>query len=111
MSGIGKFDDAMRAIMADINIGDNRVTSTDARAPRKARVPTKEAKAWHLNEFCKVWSIGETTVRQEIKDGRLKAKRLGRAVIITDEDARRWFNALPSAKSQKKPLRRPVTSN
>jgi hypothetical protein len=46
-------------------------------------------------EFCKRYNIGQTKLFEEIKSGRLKAKKLGRATLISRTEGERWFNALP----------------
>jgi hypothetical protein len=48
-----------------------------------------------LNEFARQHGIGLTTVRAEIKAGRLIARKLGRRTIIAAEDARAWLEELP----------------
>jgi excisionase family DNA binding protein len=57
--------------------------------------PTR--RAYRLHEFCKAFGIGETKARELIRANRLKAKKMGRAVLITDEAARDWANSLPDA--------------
>jgi hypothetical protein len=39
--------------------------------------------------------IGESTTYNEIKRGRLVARKIGRRTIITADDERAWLNALP----------------
>ncbi len=38
---------------------------------------------------------GRTTIYEEIRRGRLKARKIGRRTIILDEDLRRWLGTLP----------------
>jgi hypothetical protein len=52
-------------------------------------------KSYSLNEFARQNDIGVTTVRGEIKAGRLVARKIGRRTIITPEDASDWRNRLP----------------
>ena len=52
-------------------------------------------KAYSLTEFARQNSIGLTTVRGEIKAGRLAARKIGRRTIITAEDAKAWQERLP----------------
>ena len=52
-------------------------------------------KSCSLNEFARQNAIGFTTVRGEIKAGRLAARKVGRQTIITAEDAKAWQEQLP----------------
>ncbi len=51
--------------------------------------------ALNLNDFCKAVGIGRTKAYEEIKAGRLEARKAGRRTLITAEAARAWLNALP----------------
>ena len=52
--------------------------------------------SYSLNEFARQNAIGLTTVRGEIKAGRLAARKVGRRTIITAEDAKAWQERLPN---------------
>jgi hypothetical protein len=54
-------------------------------------------KSYSLNEFARQNAIGLTTVRGEIKAGRLAARKVGRRTIITAEDAKAWQERLPKS--------------
>lgn len=41
-------------------------------------------------------NIGRVTIYEEIREGRLKARKVGRRTIILDEDLRAWLAALPA---------------
>ena len=43
------------------------------------------------------YSISTQTVYREIKRGRLKAKKLGKRTIITEEAEQAWVDSLPDA--------------
>jgi excisionase family DNA binding protein len=47
-------------------------------------------------DFCERYNVGRTTVHQEIKEGRLKARKAGRRTLIGNEDAQAWWLALPA---------------
>ena len=51
--------------------------------------------SYSLDEFARLNDIALTTVRGEIKSGRLVARKVGRRTIITPEDANDWRNRLP----------------
>jgi hypothetical protein len=50
-----------------------------------------------IKDFADRHGIGETTARKEIKAGRLKALKVCRRTIITDEAERDWLQSLPVA--------------
>jgi hypothetical protein len=52
-------------------------------------------RSYSLGEFARQNDIGLTTVRGEIKAGRLAARKVGRRTIITAEDAKAWQQQLP----------------
>jgi hypothetical protein len=49
-------------------------------------------RSYSLSEFARQ---NDTTVRGEVKAGRLVARKVGRRTIITAEDARAWQEQLP----------------
>jgi hypothetical protein len=56
-----------------------------------------EARAWSVPDFARIHGIGRTLAFEEIKDGRLTARRVKGRTIITDEDAAAWRASLPTA--------------
>jgi hypothetical protein len=52
-------------------------------------------RSYSLSEFALQNDIGVTTVRGEIKAGRLTARKIGRRTIIAAEDAKAWQERLP----------------
>jgi hypothetical protein len=52
-------------------------------------------RSYSLSEFALQNDIGVTTVRGEIKAGRLTARKVGRRTIIAAEDAKAWRERLP----------------
>src|SRR5689334_5002459 len=57
-------------------------------------------RSYSLSEFARLNDIALTTVRGEIKSGRLVARKVGRRTIITPEDADDWRNRLPKVQPQ-----------
>jgi hypothetical protein len=60
--------------------------------------PGKECdmeRSYSLSEFARQNDIGLTTVRSEIKAGRLTARKIGRRTIVAAEDAKAWQEQLP----------------
>jgi excisionase family DNA binding protein len=46
-------------------------------------------------EACQIAGIGMTQLREEIAEGRLVARRMGRRVLIAVADLRLWLDNLP----------------
>ncbi len=55
--------------------------------------------AYSIEEFARWHGIGRTTVYEEIKSGRLIARKVQSRTIITSEDAKVWRRALPKETS------------
>jgi excisionase family DNA binding protein len=53
--------------------------------------------ALNVNEAAGVANVGPAKIRQEIKSGRLVARRAGKLILITPEDLRLWLDNLPMA--------------
>lgn len=60
-------------------------------------IPTK--RAFRVDEFAHRNSISRAQVYIELKAGRLNARKVGSATLITTEDEDAWLLALPSMKS------------
>jgi excisionase family DNA binding protein len=50
-----------------------------------------------LAQFCRQYGIGRTLAYDEIRAGRLRARRCGRRVLISEADAQSWLALLPVA--------------
>jgi predicted site-specific integrase-resolvase len=51
--------------------------------------------AYRPKEFCERNTIGPTTFYKEIKAGRLKVLKCGKATFVTAEQEREWLASLP----------------
>jgi hypothetical protein len=51
--------------------------------------------AFTLERFCSQYGLGRTAAYQEIRKGRLEARKRGKTTLISRDAARRWFVALP----------------
>ena len=56
--------------------------------------------AHNIDEVSDVSGSGRTKIYEEIKAGRLKARKLGRRTLVLDHDLRDWLNSLPLAESK-----------
>ena len=52
--------------------------------------------AYSIDEFCEKAGIGRSFVYQEIRAGRLKARKAGRRTLILRDDGERYLRDLPS---------------
>jgi excisionase family DNA binding protein len=52
-------------------------------------------RAMNITEFCERYGPGRTTAYEELKSGRLRARKIGRRTIITEDDAEDWLRNLP----------------
>lgn len=52
-----------------------------------------------VNEFCETYRIGRNTFYNELKAGRLEARKAGKKTLILKAEAERWANALPKLKT------------
>lgn len=61
----------------------------------KRPLPPAGAQVLTVAEMCATYRISKNRVFDEMKAGRLPAKRLGGRVLISREDAAAWWNGLP----------------
>jgi excisionase family DNA binding protein len=52
--------------------------------------------AYSVDRFGLLFNIGRSTIYEEIRAGRLKARKAGARTLIAHEDAIAWLNALPT---------------
>ncbi|MBR1197810.1 helix-turn-helix domain-containing protein [Bradyrhizobium sp. AUGA SZCCT0158] len=52
-------------------------------------------RALSVVEFAQRYGVGRTTTYEEIKSGRLPARKIGKRTIITVDDAEEWLSRLP----------------
>jgi hypothetical protein len=60
---------------------------------------TVAKRAFRIEEFAHRNSISRAQVYIELKTGRLNARKVGSATLITIEDENAWLSALPTMKS------------
>lgn len=64
---------------------------------RQAALQQAGGGAFTVNEFCNWASIGRSKAYQEVQEGRLKLRKIGRKSVVTVQDAEAWLNNLPEA--------------
>lgn len=52
-------------------------------------------RAMSIDEFCSRYGPGRTKVYQELKSGRLRARKIGTRTVIAEDDAEDWLRHLP----------------
>jgi excisionase family DNA binding protein len=52
-------------------------------------------RAMSIAEFCQRYGPGRTKTYEELKSGRLRARKIGKRTIITEDDAEDWLQRLP----------------
>ena len=50
-------------------------------------------RGYTIPDFCQTYSISRSAAYNEIKAGRLKIRKIGRATRVAEEDAGAWFAA------------------
>ena len=45
--------------------------------------------------FCEQYGLGRTKTYEELKSGRLRARKIGKRTIISEDDAEDWLLRLP----------------
>ncbi|AZO45910.1 DNA-binding protein [Mesorhizobium sp. M7D.F.Ca.US.005.01.1.1] len=51
--------------------------------------------AFSIEEFCTAYSVGRSLAYEEMSEGRLQYRKVGRRVVIRKVDADRWLDDLP----------------
>lgn len=62
---------------------------------KKLEVDSGQPRVMNLVEFCARYKIGRSKAYLEIKAKRLKARKCGDRLLIADDDAEDWLDALP----------------
>jgi hypothetical protein len=57
-------------------------------------------RAMSIDTFCARYAIGRTRAFVEIKQGRLRAKKIGRRTVISEDDAELWLRQLPALETK-----------
>jgi hypothetical protein len=61
------------------------------------RFELRDRVAFSIESFARAHDIGRTKTLQQIRSGKLIARKIGTRTIITVEDARVWRESLPTA--------------
>jgi hypothetical protein len=64
-----------------------------------AEMPPAGTRVFDILGFCAWAHIGRTRAFEELRSGRLLARRIGRRSLITIEDAEAWLKSLPTSRA------------
>jgi len=59
------------------------------------RIRRARQRALSIKEFSEQYGIGRSSVYEELKAGRLRARKIGKRTIIAIDDAEEWLRNLP----------------
>lgn len=59
--------------------------------------PSETRGAFSVDQFCAWASIGRSKFYQEVQEGRLRLRKVGRKSVVTMPDAMAWLSNLPAA--------------
>jgi hypothetical protein len=77
---------------------DNRLTAdVDEVAMNSTQIaPAERRLAWTIDTFSNASGICRSVLYQDIRDGKLRAVKRGRATLILDHDGHSYLNSLPA---------------
>lgn len=58
-------------------------------------------RALSIPEFCALYAIGRTKAYEELRSGRLRARKAGHRTLIAADDAEAWLSKLPLASARR----------
>lgn len=61
----------------------------------KERQRRARQRAFSVRQISEIYSIGRTKIYEELKSGRLRARKIGKHTVILEEDAEDWLRRLP----------------
>jgi excisionase family DNA binding protein len=56
---------------------------------------------WSIIDAARTANVGRSTIYEEIRAGRLVARKMGRRTIILDRDLQAWLSTLPTLKTSR----------
>ena len=73
------------------------MSKTEKYLGRQAALHGAGGGAFTVNAFCEWASIGRSKFYQEVQEGRLRLRKIGRKSVVTVADAEAWLASLPEA--------------
>lgn len=71
----------------------------DQETSTERALPPAQSQVLTVAEMCATFRISKNRVFDEMKAGRLAAKRVGTRVLISRDDANAWWNGLPDRRA------------
>jgi excisionase family DNA binding protein len=68
---------------------------TPPKISERERARRAGQRALSIEQFCDHYGVGRTTTYEEIKSGRLPARKIGKRTLISVDDAEEWLRCLP----------------
>jgi hypothetical protein len=81
----------------------------NARATSEQQQSPSQRRGMSIEDFSKTYGPGRTKTFEEIRAGRLRAKKIGRRTIIAEDDAEEWLRQLPSVEIRALPPKTTAT--
>jgi excisionase family DNA binding protein len=75
---------------------DTKISEAERQRRARQRAASIQQRAMTIGEFCQRYAVGRTTIYGEIKRGRLRALKVGKRTLITEDDAEDWLRRLPA---------------
>jgi excisionase family DNA binding protein len=74
---------------------DKRISEAERQRRAQQRATSIQQRAMSIDAFCCRYGIGRTSVYEEIKHRRLRAVKVGKRTLISEDDAEDWLRQLP----------------
>ena len=84
-----------------ISGGKSEVSVPNREISEPAQSFASKLRARSIDQFCQCFGVGRTTAYEQIKLGRLRARKVGKRTIITDDDAEEWLRNLPQVEAKR----------
>lgn len=79
--------------MSELTLAERIAAMIEAEkpAPAPSSEPESRPLAYSLKGAARATGLGEHTIRREVRAGRLKATKIRRRLVVTDEELRRYL--------------------
>ena len=76
---------------------------------KKEQQSPSQRRAISIEDFGERYGLGRTKTFEEIRAGRLRARKIGRRTLIAEDDAEEWLRQLPSVEVKAFPQKTAAT--
>jgi excisionase family DNA binding protein len=74
---------------------NTRISEAERQRCARQQEASIRQRAMSIDAFCCRYGIGRTSVYEEIKQGRLRAVKVGKRTLVPEDDAEAWLQRLP----------------